>query len=412
MQKIKKKLFSTTPNVVKKHIATMLCVVLSGLFLIAGCKKNDPTGENPEYPIEILFTEYSLTKSCQWTKLTYNNTVVIINSDEELKQYVACTDNNYPKIDFSKHTLLVANGKTDHRIFEITITGLQQLSENEYELNIEIALDMAAIVKEWKVAFIVEKVSEESKVNVITTAIVKSRFPLQGTAWQLVGFVDVETGEIKEIDPKEEDRCLYCTLEFNTDNTFLAFSTANEIWGNYEVDYTTNNFRFVRVWSTLIYEPGDGDRYCEALRIIRSFSTQKNELRLYYNDKKNYLLFRSIESIFANTNWKLTGFMNIETGEIQPPEPPGKDLFLITFCGYHGVGGFASNNQLSGRYFFNERTSRILMRISKTTFFEESSDGRRYMAYLNDGIQSFSLQEDELKLFYNNKKNCLLFKKI
>ena len=49
MKKLTTKFFSTTPSVVKKGMAAMLCMVVVGLFLIAGCIKDKPvviTGGN------------------------------------------------------------------------------------------------------------------------------------------------------------------------------------------------------------------------------------------------------------------------------------------------------------------------------------------------------------------------------
>jgi hypothetical protein len=169
MKRFKKKSFSASSSVARKGTVEMLCMILIGLFLIVGCKK-DNSEKDTEYPIEIPFTEYSLPQTCQWTNLAYDNTVVIINSDEELKQYVACTDGDYPKIDFSKHTLLVASGKTDDGVSKITVVSLQQLSENGYELNMEILLNGTDVLHFWTIALlIVEKTNEESNVKLNIT---------------------------------------------------------------------------------------------------------------------------------------------------------------------------------------------------------------------------------------------------
>jgi hypothetical protein len=175
MEKLKKKnLFSTTPRVLKKGTAVMLCMILTGLFFIAGCKKNDPIisgsgpgdgGEEPEYPIEIPFTEYSLAETCQWTNLAYDEKVIIINSDEELSQYIVACANGFPEIDFSENSLLLANGKTTGGISEITANNLLQLSRNEYELNMGILLSDSTAIEEWAVALIVEKMNEGSHVE-------------------------------------------------------------------------------------------------------------------------------------------------------------------------------------------------------------------------------------------------------
>jgi len=167
MTKINKNPFSPTQSVVKRGTVAMLCVILSGLFLVAGCKKDPVTsgggdpggGEEPEYPIEIAFEEYSL-ETCQWTNLAYDDKVMLINSDEELERYIACTGDSYPAVDFSEYTLLLASGKTNGIVSDVAVKDLQQLSASEYELNIEITQSVFAIVEEWTVALIVEKVNE------------------------------------------------------------------------------------------------------------------------------------------------------------------------------------------------------------------------------------------------------------
>jgi hypothetical protein len=49
------------------------------------------------------------------------------------------------------------------------------------------------------------------------------------------------------------------------------------------------------------------------------------------------------------------------------------------------------------------------MVITLTTEVVEYFDGELFVKTLSS-VQSFSIQEDELKLYYNDKKNCLLFK--
>ena len=112
------------------------------------------------YPIEIPFIEYSLSgTSCQWVNLNYDETVIIINNIEELENYIDCTD--YPEIDFSQYTLLLASGTTDYDIFNIT-KNVQQLSYSEYKLYAEISLYEVETIKEWTIALMVNKLNEEN----------------------------------------------------------------------------------------------------------------------------------------------------------------------------------------------------------------------------------------------------------
>jgi len=179
MKQIKTKPFSATRSVVQRGTVAILCTFLFGLFLISGCKKDKPNGiKEPEYPIDIQFTEYTLSNTCQWTNLAYNNTVIIINNDEELQQYITSIDGIYPEIDFSEHTLLVTSGKTDFKVAKKTISKLQQLSESEYELDVEIFMDGTEASYQWAVSTLTEKVKEESKVKLNITCD-KSDYPVE-----------------------------------------------------------------------------------------------------------------------------------------------------------------------------------------------------------------------------------------
>ena len=135
---------------------------------------------------------------------------------------------------------------------------------------------------------------------------------LEGTNWKLVGIVDnTPTGELKTLKPQncadvwEEygedlwgESCdwfveMCYTLSFEKENSIIAFATASKLIGNYEVDYNTHN---MKVCLTLAEAAGewfdDGWIYREILQTIHSFSFTKRELRLYFNDNNNYLLFK------------------------------------------------------------------------------------------------------------------------
>jgi hypothetical protein len=120
---------------------------------------------------EVSFTEYSLTgTSCQWT--TFNNDndeVVVINSNEELNQYVTCTDNGYPEIDFSKSTLLLARGTGTSSVVSVGCSRLQQISEQGYTMNIDLVLGNATVMSPWQVPILVDKWREGSTVELTVT---------------------------------------------------------------------------------------------------------------------------------------------------------------------------------------------------------------------------------------------------
>jgi hypothetical protein len=123
-------------------------------------------GEEEQNSTEIPFTEYSLTgTNSQWVNFE-SNKVVVINNQSEMDNYITNTDGNYPEIDFSKSTLLLVKG--------VTTSGISTLSEkllksgNKYTLEITIVLNDAAVVQEWHIALVSEKLNANVELNVIT----------------------------------------------------------------------------------------------------------------------------------------------------------------------------------------------------------------------------------------------------
>jgi len=112
---------------------------------------------------------------------------------------------------------------------------------------------------------------------------------LQGTSWKLVGFVDIESNTIKIAEPIDE-RCYLLT--FNEDNTFSGTSSTNEIYGQYEIDNVSCNIFITNIGGTKLNEFYDGKLYLQSLKEIQLFSLQDNELKLYYNNKQNFLFFK------------------------------------------------------------------------------------------------------------------------
>ena len=167
---------------------TALLLILA-VALASSCKQKEPKPqelkqEEPviNYPIEVPFTELELETQCKWINLNYpwpiydaeltivNPEFIIINNDEELKDYINCSNGNYPEIDFSKHTLLLVNGHTTNCINKIS-KHLLQLSIDKYKLDIEIILDDTTHGHPWVVALIVNKINKRSNVELNVTLI-------------------------------------------------------------------------------------------------------------------------------------------------------------------------------------------------------------------------------------------------
>jgi hypothetical protein len=180
MVKFKQNLFSTTPSVLKKGTVAMLCTLIVGLFVITGCIKDKSVvstggekggrGETPEYPIEIPFTEYSLLETpCQWVQMDDEEYVephvIIVNSDKELENYIACWEGSYPEIDFAKQTLLLARGISSCSAYAVC-NSLQQLSEQSYEMKVDYFLGVLG-VGTWYTPIIVNKLNKECTVELL-----------------------------------------------------------------------------------------------------------------------------------------------------------------------------------------------------------------------------------------------------
>jgi len=129
-----------------------------------------------DVPREALFEDYLLdygeppfSRIC-WEN-TYNSSeLIIINSSEELEQYVTCTD--YPEVDFSEHTLLLARG--GHNYWSLlTYDGisLQQLSTHNYIMNINIKEVPLSMQNRWVIPIVVSKITDCDSVELIVTYI-------------------------------------------------------------------------------------------------------------------------------------------------------------------------------------------------------------------------------------------------
>ena len=115
---------------------------------------------------------------------------------------------------------------------------------------------------------------------------------LKGTTWKLVGFVDVETGNLKVAEP-DDPRCYILT--FDTDSTFSGISSTNQKWGEYRIDYEKSTLTITSSFGTEINELFDGLLFVKSFMSVQSFFLSDAELRLYYDNGKKYLLFKTKE---------------------------------------------------------------------------------------------------------------------
>jgi hypothetical protein len=118
---------------------------------------------------------------------------------------------------------------------------------------------------------------------------------LIGTKWKLAGIVDMETGELKELEPKDCKECY--TIEFVSDSLVRLSSSANEgsahLDGNPHLNIT---FFDLAIWTERA-ERGDGRLFTGVVNYITSYIQEDNELKFFYqiDKKKSYLLYKLIQ---------------------------------------------------------------------------------------------------------------------
>ena len=109
--------------------------------------------------------------------------------------------------------------------------------------------------------------------------------------WKLEGIGDLSNNSFEKANPSNCENCY--TITFVKDGMFSGFTASNSFYGEYQIEVTklkVNNFT-----TTKVYELGNGEKYSEAIPHIVSFEITGNELKLYYNQGQNYLLFNLLK---------------------------------------------------------------------------------------------------------------------
>ena len=127
--------------------------------------------------------------------------------------------------------------------------------------------------------------------------------------WKLSGFVRTADGVVQEVQSGNCGRCY--SMQMLSNGVIAGRTSANEIHGNFEVwgDQIRID-RFFAVQPTRD-EPTDGKRYIATMPEVTRYEVKDGQLKLYYNDDENYLLFRA---------WKES------KEEIIPEAPPAELL--------------------------------------------------------------------------------------
>ena len=152
----------------KGAVVWLLCVVLAGSLYSCGKSSENILLE----PTEIPITELVLHSFCSWRQSSsgqyIENSVIIINSNEELEKRFGCYNidfDYFPEIDFSRHTLLYADGASDCcNSFVVEYTFLQN-GKNKYTLNITHMTGPLAAVVPWQIGLLTTKIANNSQIK-------------------------------------------------------------------------------------------------------------------------------------------------------------------------------------------------------------------------------------------------------
>jgi len=118
----------------------------------------------------------------------------------------------------------------------------------------------------------------------------ENKNPLKNTEWKLINFVDVANNTKKTPEPDSE-KCY--TLKFlEKGDSLTTTSSTNNFIGTYTIDIKTSSISITSLGGTKINEIYDGILYVESLIKVNKYTIDKNILKLYYNDNKNYLEFK------------------------------------------------------------------------------------------------------------------------
>ena len=118
----------------------------------------------------------------------------------------------------------------------------------------------------------------------------ENKNPLKNTEWKLINFVDVGNNTKKTPEPDSE-KCY--TLKFlKKGDSLTAVSSTNNFIGTYTIDTQTHYILITNFCGTKIKELYDGILYVKSLIIVNKYTIDKDILKLYYNDNKNYLEFK------------------------------------------------------------------------------------------------------------------------
>jgi hypothetical protein len=135
-------------------------------------KPEDPETQGENVPFSVYSPEdipLGEEFSVRWMNLDYDeeSKILAINSDEELQNYI---EGEYSSIDFSNKTLIVAYEKFDiGHVLHPDKLSFAHIEGQDYVMTVNVPPFVGAVLSEWLVAIIVDKIDDDSKVALKVT---------------------------------------------------------------------------------------------------------------------------------------------------------------------------------------------------------------------------------------------------
>jgi predicted small lipoprotein YifL len=122
-----------------------------------------------------------------------------------------------------------------------------------------------------------------------------SEQPLKNTKWKLEGIVDLQTSNMKTLEPASCEECY--TLTFDTNYSATVHSIRMEL--KLDLLKLSDSVNLEGMLWCERYDK-DGQDYCDsddfrrAILTTETHSATKEELKLFYDGKSKYLLFKPL----------------------------------------------------------------------------------------------------------------------
>ena len=112
-----------------------------------------------------------------------------------------------------------------------------------------------------------------------------------------------------------------------------------------------------------------------------------------------------------NTEWKLVNFVDVANNTKKTPEPESEKSYILKFLETgDSLTAVSSTNNFIGTYTIDIKTSSISITRLVGTEINEIGDGVLFVKSLNT-VDKYMIDNNILKLYYDDNKNCLEFKR-